>query len=182
MKASEQPQTKHCPYCAETIPAAAKLCPRCRQWLTLRSFRNPFIALPSIFAPMLAYLILILFGLSKVFREFQNPPPYYSGFQGSLRILESKMQWAETSDGSRLFITGILTNQSSLTWHSVEFETRFFNSNGQMIDAANGPTHFTILAGDDSAFRVIVNPMLSSNDYNSFKISVSTAKNEKSFL
>jgi hypothetical protein len=134
------------------------------------------------FLPMLAYFVLMLFALSKIFRTFQNPPPYYSDFQGSLQILESKMKWTETSDGSRIFITGMLTNRSTLAWKSVEFETRFFNSNGQMIDAANGSSFFTISPGNDSAFRVSIKPMMSSNDYSSFKISVSTAKNEKGLL
>jgi len=32
-----------CPFCAESIKNEAKVCPRCRQWLTLRSIRNPAI-------------------------------------------------------------------------------------------------------------------------------------------
>ena len=109
------------------------------------------------------------------FEKFSNPPPYYSDFPGSLRVLQSRMTWAETSEGPRLFITGLLTNQGPMAWQKVEFETRFFNSNGQMIDAANGVSYFTIQATNDSAFRTSIKPMLSPNNYDSFKISVSAA-------
>jgi hypothetical protein len=40
----------------------------------------------------------------------------------------------------------------------------------------------TILAHDDSAFRVAVVPSVSSNEYQSFKLSVSTARNTRSLF
>ncbi|HXT12421.1 MAG TPA: hypothetical protein VN873_12730 [Candidatus Angelobacter sp.] len=106
-----------------------------------------------------------------------NPSPYYSAYKDSIRILKSNMNWVETSDGPRLYVTGILTNQSPVAWKDPEFDCRFFNSKGQMIDAANGLASLTVLSGADSAFRVAVKPAVSSNDYRSFKISVSNARN-----
>jgi hypothetical protein len=170
---------KTCRFCAEIIPAKAKLCPRCRQWLYLRSFRNPFFLIPVVFLPAIAVFILFEFGITQTLNKLTNPPPYYSDFRGSLRILESKMSWADTTDGQRVFITGIVTNQSPMAWRGLEFETRFFDSKGQMIDAANGYTGFTILPGNDSAFRVSVKPVLSTNHYSSFKISVSNARSTR---
>ena len=52
--------------------------------------------------------------------RFQNPKPDYSDFISSLRVTGSRMTWAETSNGPRIYITGILTNQSGIAWRDIE--------------------------------------------------------------
>lgn len=179
MEDHKNPVVKNCRFCAESVPATARICPRCRQWLSLRSFRHPLIT--TLLLALLGLVVFgILFRLTNRVQRFMNPPPYYSDFRDSIQILKSDMEWVETSDGARLFVTGILTNQSQIAWRSPEFQCRFFNSKGQMIDAANGSTYLTVLPSSDSAFRVSVKPLRSSNDYGSFQISVSTARNTRS--
>jgi hypothetical protein len=175
MMPTEDQKNKLCRYCAENIPAPAIICPRCRQWLSFWSFRNPALIFCVTLLPLLGFFTVMVNFMEK----FMNPRPYYSEFQKSIRILQSKIQWAETSDGARIYVTGIVTNESVVSWRSVEFDTRFYDSKGQLIDAATGYGSFTILPGNDSGFRVIVRPILSSNDYGSFKISVSNAKNAR---
>lgn len=178
MQPYEHIETKQCPVCAEAIPAAAVICPRCRQWLSFRSFRHPLLR--AVFGGLFAIAFLILlFRAADRFETFFNPPPYYGDFKDSIRILQSNMNWVDTSDGARLFLTGILTNESSVAWKSPEFECRFFDVKGQMVDAANGYAYLTVLPGADSAFRVSVKPGLSSNDYSSFTIRVNDARNVK---
>jgi hypothetical protein len=176
MDSNENLNARSCPYCAEAIPAAARICPRCRQWLSVRSFRHPLVS-----TLLLAFLGLVMLAvlcrlLDRV-QRFMNPPPYYSDYKSSIQILKSNMEWVETTDGPRLFVTGLLTNQSQFAWREPEFECRFFNSKGEMTDAANGTTFLTILPSADSAFRVTVKPVRSSNDYSSFRVSVSNARN-----
>lgn len=175
MENSDQRNNRTCPCCSEIIPAAAKICPRCRQWLSVRSFRNPTVLALFIFLPMIVSLILMISWMVKQMQKVFNPPPYYSDFQGSIQILDSKMRWVETSDGPRVFVTGTITNRSQFAWGRPEFECRFFDSKKQMIDAATESTYLTIMPGSDSAFRVSIKPLLSSNEYDSFKIFLSTA-------
>lgn len=170
---SDKQENKICRYCAESIPEAARLCPRCRQWLTFRSFRNPVVFFIAMALPLLAMMSLLVYTAGN----FMNRPPYYSDFKGSIQILQSNMYWVETSDGPALFLTGILTNRSQIAWREPEFECRFFNSRGQMVDAGNRPAYLTILPGADSAFRLSIKPALRSNDYSSFKMSISNARN-----
>lgn len=179
MDPHERIETKICSVCAENIPAAAKICPRCRQWLSFRSFRHPLVS--ALFGGMFMLgLLILLFRVAGRVQELINPPPYYAEFRNSLQILHSNMNWVETSDGPRLFLTGTLTNQSEIAWRSPEFECRFFDSSGRMVDAANGSTFLTVMPGADSAFRVSVKPGLSSNDYSAFSISISNARNGRS--
>ncbi|MBI2926446.1 MAG: hypothetical protein HYY24_12195 [Verrucomicrobia bacterium] len=89
------------------------------------------------------------------------------------------MNWVETKDGARIYVTGLLTNRSPIAWSSIEFECRFFDANGGMVDAANSRAYVTMRPSDDSAFRAVVVPGVASNEYRSLKIAVSTARNSK---
>jgi hypothetical protein len=122
--------------------------------------------------------MLILTALNR----FQNPKPDYTAFVNSLRIMESRMNWAETSNGLRLYITGVLTNQSEFAWRDIELECRFFDAKGQLVDAAHPHAGLTIQPRDDTAFRAVVTPSRATNDYASFRLSVSTARNTKSLF
>jgi hypothetical protein len=171
-----------CPYCAESIKREAKVCPRCRQWLTLRSIRNPAIAVWVYgFPHLVIYAFMAMLILTAVNR-FTNPKPDYSEYINSLRVAESRMNWAETSNGSRIYITGILTNQSGFAWRDIELECRFLDTNGVLVDAAHPNVRLTIQPHDDSAFRTVVTPSRPTNDYASFRLSVTTARNTKGFF
>jgi hypothetical protein len=181
---AEQPKdtlsSRICPWCAENIKREAKVCPRCRQWLTLRSIRNPAVAVWVYGFPHLvvyvAFGILILTTLNRL----QNPKPDYTDFVGSLRVLETRMNWADTTSGTRIYITGILTNQSAFAWRDIELECRFFDTSGQLLDAAHAHAGVTVQPHDDTAFRAVVVPSESTNHYASYAISVNTARNTRS--
>jgi hypothetical protein len=173
------PEKRTCPFCAEIIKAEAKLCPHCHQWLTLKSFRHPLVMLLVHVVPVTVVWVALAIAMISLFDNFQNPKPYYSEFPDSLKVLESRMNWAQTSDGLRIYITGVLTNTSPVTWKSTEFDCRFFDSRGVMLDAGTGQGYATILPHDDTAFRVSIIPTAPTNGYASFNISVGNARNAK---
>ena len=171
-----------CPYCAEHIKLEAKVCPRCRQWLTLRSIRNPAISIWIYGFPHLAIYVFLGMSILTALNRFENPKPDYTAFVNSLRVMESRMHWAETTNGPRIYITGILTNQSKFAWRAIELECRFLDANGRLVDAAHPHVALTIQPHDDAAFRAVTTPSRASNEYTSFKLSVSTARNTKSLF
>lgn len=173
------PEKRTCPFCAEVIKTEAKLCPHCRQWLTMKSFRHPLISLlvhgiPS--AVILLGFVIIMFSMID---SLGNPRPYYSEFPDSLKILESHMNWAETGNGLRIYVTGVLTNTSPIPWRDGEFDCRFFGANGVMVDADTGYGHIDVCPHDESAFRVSIVPTARTNDYASFKVFVGNARSAK---
>lgn len=171
------PEKRICPFCAETIKPEAKLCPRCHQWLTLKSFRHPLVMMLTHVVPILVLWIGSTVVMFSFLDRLQNPKPYYSEFPDSLKVMESHMKWAQTSEGLRIFITGVLTNTSPVAWREVEFDCRFFDFRGVMLDADTGHGYVAILPHDDTAFRVSLIPTTPTNAYVSFRISVGNARN-----
>ena len=171
------PEKRICPFCAEIIKAEAKLCPRCHQWLTLKSLRHPLIMLCVHVIPITA--VWVAFGVAIFLQldSLQNPKPFYSEFPNSLKVMESHMNWAQTREGLRIYITGVLTNTSPVTWRQAEFDCRFFDSHGVMLDADTGHSYGAMRPHDDTAFRVSLIPTAQTNDYVSFRISVGNARN-----
>ena len=129
----------------------------------------------------LIYVVLGVAGLSALNR-MMNPKPYYSAFPNALRVVDSSMHWAQTKDGLRIYLTGILTNQSPVAWSGIEFDCRFFDANGALIDAAVARASLTIPSQDDAAFRAVVSPACETNDYRSYKLSVTTARNPRAWF
>lgn len=167
---------KECPFCAERIRASAKVCPRCRQWLSLRSFRHPVVGMILAIVAMAVMAVC----LERVFHRAFNPPPYYADSPAVLQILQSQMFFKDTTNGPRIYITGIVTNQSPFAWRDIEFECRFMGTNGNLIDAYTTRSYMTVQAKDDSAFRVTVVPVRYFQEYANLKLSISNARNVKS--
>ena len=176
------PLKRICPFCAETIEVKAKLCPHCHQWLTWKSFRHPGANMLVHIVPMTAFWVLLIVVMFSSLDRLQNPKPYYSEFPNSLQVLESQMNWAQTSNGLRIYLTGVLTNASPVAWRDAEFDCRFFDSHGVMLDACVGQSYGTVLPCDDRAFRVAIIPIAPTNSYTSFKIFVGNAKSAKGWF
>ena len=177
MTPMNDPEKRICPFCVESIEVKAKLCPHCHQWLTLKSFRHPLVMLLVHVVPMTVVWIVFAALIFSSMDRLQNPKPYYSEFPGSLKIIESRMNWAQTEKGLCIYITGVLTNTSPVTWRGSEFDCRFFDSRGVMLDADNGHGYVTIQPHDDAAFRISVIPIAPTNNYASFQVSVGNAIN-----
>lgn len=156
------------------------MCPRCRQWLTVRSFRNPLTNLLGIALPMVLLLGLIAGVLIQRLDRILNPRPFYGDMPESLGVTASHMNWIETTNGPRIYVIGILTNRSLVAWKDVEFQCRFFDGEGHLIDAGYPTARLTILAYSDAAFRGVITPAQGKSDYHALTVTVSSARNARS--
>lgn len=168
---------RRCPFCAESVFTIARVCPHCRQWLTWRSLRHPGVSMLIGGIPALVAVVVLGSFFARSIETLFRPRPFYSEVPGALEVLQSQFNWVETEKGPRLYVTGILTNHSTIGWKDVEFECRFFDANQVMVDAEYRPGWVTVEAGDDSAFRLVVEPARSREDYHSVQVSVTTARN-----
>jgi predicted nucleic acid-binding Zn ribbon protein len=172
--------SRTCPFCAEAIPLAAKVCPRCRQWLKMRSFRHPITNFVVLILPLVLLCGLMVSLLMNRLDDIINPRPFFGDMPDSLRVIEASMNWVETTNGPRIYVVGMLTNQSSVAWKDLEIQCRFFDTNGVMVDAEYPSSRLTILPHGDAAFRGLATPSHAEADYHTLKATVSAARNARS--
>lgn len=170
---------KICPYCAEQIKASAKVCPRCQQWLTGCSLRNPTVFIGSVCLCGLISVFVAHLLFERLLQPLRQPGTDFSAYRDSISVIESRMNLEKGEKESWVNVVAVITNKSELAWKEVEMDTRFFNKAGTMIDAQTGPQRGTILPHSELAFRIILRPSLELAEYDSYKIYVRSAKDAR---
>src|SRR5262249_23474708 len=117
---------KECPYCAEDVKAAARICPFCRNWLNVWSLRNP-----AIFLVIVSILILILIaGFVVSLNRLLNRGRDFSPYRNSLSAVESRMNFQPDKDGLEAFVVVLLTNKCEVAWKDPLMDVRFYDRTG----------------------------------------------------
>src|SRR5260221_585354 len=113
-------ESKVCPLCAETIKAAAKVCPHCRHWQKKFSLRNPLVAV-TLFLTL--YIAVVFFVVNRVFGPREN----FAKYRDEIRVVSS--QFSHRVSGSNVYVTvvGIITNCSGIGWKNFGVEAEFFD-------------------------------------------------------
>ena len=169
---------KTCAYCAESISEAAKVCPRCRQWLKLLSFRNP-----AILASMYVFLVCVMgVGMIIWFERRIDPTPNFATQRDSLTVVESKRVFYERDKQPRLRTIVVLTNQGPYSWKEIEVEVRFFDKEHRLIDVGLRSTSAGFISGhDELALLVESVPCRAETDYSYQEAVVRAARNARAF-
>ena len=165
-------QTKVCPLCAETIKAAAKVCPHCRRsqrrWAVLTRFD---LAMIVTFLLFISSIVLVIW-LTEHGRTF-------TPIRDRIEVLSSL--WTVKTDKlyTNIMVVGVVSNSSPYAWNVSDMEVRFFDRNGKLTNAAEiWGDHFTILPDADHAFRFYLDRK-SVPEHASYKISVRKAYDPK---
>ena len=166
------PIFKICPYCAEQINAAAKVCPRCRQWLSIYSLRNPAAFMGVFCLCILVFWVGTQMQLQKLFNSGLDFSPYRDG----IAVVESRMNIKDAGKDSSVYVVALITNRTEITWKEVQLEVRFFSKTGNLIDARTSWANTPIFPHGDSAVNIKVLPGRPLSDYESYKIFVRYAR------
>lgn len=169
---------KICRYCSEKIDADAKVCPRCGQWLSLFSFKNPAILV----AVLCVWTALTLIAFDLVMRKHFSPGIDFSPYRSQLYITESRMAFRTNyfEKAPVVSVIAIMTNQTDLAWKDIPLEVRFFDKSGTLVDVGKsyGPQIF--YPKSDAAVRIETEAVHPLTDYDSYKIYIESAKDAHS--
>jgi hypothetical protein len=145
-------QIKTCPLCAETIKAAAKVCPFCRSPQSRSALRW------QEFAILLAPLFLI--GTVAVFfawlfpEEARSEGRSFARHRAELGVVRVGLDRAKVRP--EFWISGFVTNTGTHPWRVHELEVRFIDGQSNLFDvrhaSVSGP--FIVEPGKEHAFRV----------------------------
>jgi hypothetical protein len=166
-----------CRYCAEEVKPAAKVCPHCRQWLSVLSLRNPTFS--AVASALLGVVFIV--GCLVTFNQMVKSGTDFAPYRDSISVLESRINFQPDQNGEQmLYVVGVLTNQSHLPWRSPQLDLRFFNKAGTLIDAAYASASGIVYPNADLAFRVKSRPNHSTSEYDSCKLYVRWASDPHS--
>ena len=161
-----------CPYCAEEVSANAKICPHCRQWLSVHSLRNPTVFLAMVCSLGLVCIVSCLL----FFRQIMNPGKDFSPYRESIYVVESRMNFQSDEKEPSVNVVVVLTNRSEFAWKDVQMDLRFYNAAGTMIDAMPYWNRGEIYPNGELAFRIKNHPSHALGEYDSYKIFVRSAR------
>ena len=164
-----------CPYCAEPVKTAAKICPWCRQWLSLFSLRNPAVFVMIFYFCM----VVVAFGFFIFLQRMFDPGINFSPYRDSISIVESRMNLEDAGKDSSVHVVAVITNQTDIAWKQVQLDVRFFNKAGALIDARVYHDVAIVVPHGESAFRINTKPSYPLSDYDSYKLYIRSARDAR---
>lgn len=172
---SENEQAKICPLCAETIKAAARVCPHCRKIQR----RGLFITKYDLLALAMPLLVLgTFFLLDQMFAKGRS----FSPSRDKIEVLSSQMMVGDCGYSTNVVVSGILTNRSDYAWQMIEFEVRYLDGSGKIIDVDSGSDGFTVLPHSDHSFHLTLYSRQSIPEHTSHKILIRSATDQNAWF
>ena len=172
---AETEQTKTCPLCAETIKAAARVCPHCRKIQR----RGLFITKYDLLALAMPLLVLgTFFLLNQMFAKGRS----FSPSRDKIEVLSSQVTVVHSEYFTNVVLSGMLTNRSNYSWKELEFEVRYLDGSGKIIDADSGSDVFTVLPHSDHSFNLTLYSRKSIPEHTSRKILIRSATDQNAWF
>ncbi len=159
---------KPCPYCAEETKPGAKICPHCRNWLSLFSLRNPSVTIASFGILSLVFIASFSFWVM----QFMNAGRSYAPHIGCVSVVETHMNCQPDEVGQANYVVVVLTNKCELDWKDPQLDLRFYNQAGTLIDAGSYTGRGVIHANGELAVRYKLRPSHPVSEYDSCKVFV----------
>jgi hypothetical protein len=152
---AENEPTKVCPLCAETIKAAAKVCPFCRS----RQGRFTVFKGELAGAIVTITLIAVLIWMSSWLFPDDSDSTSAGDFvrhRDELPVVRTVLECAE--EHQRFWMSGYVTNKGDRPWRVTGLEVRFLNVQGSLLEVQHRVfdknNAFVVQPNNEHAFRI----------------------------
>jgi hypothetical protein len=88
---------------------------------------------------------VLTIGTSLFLKRISNPQPEFTEHRKGIVVAESKLVSERGENENWVIVFGVVTNQTQFGWKGLEFDCRFFDTNGTMVDAKTIITSFSLL-------------------------------------
>lgn len=158
---SDQPETKVCAMCAETIKAAAKLCPFCQSRQSRFAFwwYECFAILAAL--SMVAVAIAAIVWLAP--EEKGVGGRNFASHRNDLAVFGTTLGRVQARPD--FWLTGFVTNRGEHPWRVHELEVRFLDERDELLDVRRAvPSQaFVVPPRQDHGFRVDLGELVFTN-------------------
>lgn len=169
--ATESGERKPCRHCAELVKPEARLCPYCGR--LQKGIYLPLDAVLMIFAA--AFALGTFFFCAYLIEGGRD----FAEDRGKLIVVSSRLS-VDGSKEKRVTLSGIVTNQSDHAWSRLEFDVRFYATNGALIDVfESAGDWFSVGSHDEHSFSLNLFSYRIRQDYASHQVSVRSARDPR---
>jgi hypothetical protein len=166
-------QTKTCPLCAETIKAAAKVCPFCQAHQSrFGLWRDQLVQLGFVLV-MMAILGLVSYWVFP--EDAPSGGRNFARHREDLSVLRSSLE--RNRKKPEFWLTGYVTNRGDYPWRVRELELRLLDARGNLLDVRHPDVSeaFVVLPRGEAAFRVRLGELVFTNSDVVQQVRVQTA-------
>lgn len=152
---------KVCPLCAESIKAAAKVCPFCCAPQTRLALWRPYLGLVLSVLVMLASVGLVCFCLFPGL--FHPEGRSFAPYRSQLAVARTSL---ERDPGKPEFwLTGYITNAGNYPWRVCGLEVRFIERDDKLVDVRQPEVSekFVVQPHQEQAFRIGLGSLVFTN-------------------
>jgi hypothetical protein len=152
---AESEQTKVCPFCAETIKAAAKVCPHCQ------SRQSRFAVLKGGLAGA-CFAIALLGGLIALGswllpdKSDSTSGGDFIRHRNELPVVRTTLETAKMRE--QFWLSGFVTNKSDHPWRVLGLEVRFVDAHGNLLEVQHREfdknNAFVVQPNSEHAFQI----------------------------
>jgi membrane protein YdbS with pleckstrin-like domain len=148
----ESADTKVCPRCAETIKAAAEVCPHCQSRLARFAWWDRNLAGAAVAVVLLGQAIVV--GVWLIPEDARSEGRRYARHRGDLAVVRVALDRAKVRP--EFWVSGFVTNTGAFPWRVQELEARFQDVRGNVFDVYHPAVEdpFVVAPGQEHAFRV----------------------------
>jgi len=165
--------TKVCPMCAETIKAAAKVCPFCRSKQARFALWQQELPIAATGLALAIMTIVVLTWMAP--DEDGVGGRSFSGHRNDLVLLNTTLD--RVASNGDFWLTGVITNRGQYPWRVHELEVRFVDQHGNLLDARHPGVKelFVVQPRQEHGFRVERGAVIFTNENVSHQVRVQTA-------
>jgi len=127
------------------------------------------------------FAIPLLYFVSFFGRITDRGEPF-AVYRNQIAVTSSELKFGERKSGPTVAVIGIMKNNSDIDWEDVHLEVRFYDGEGQMVDAGHTEKFVMVLpAKSEKSFKFSLPREFAEEQYVSCKMSVTWAKEAGTF-
>lgn len=169
--------TTVCKMCYMEINPKAKKCPYCQH------FQNKWLMIAYHPLSFILSMVMMVASMGTLLETHFSEGESFANHRGTVSVADTRMAFGVSGcehKSPTIAIFGRIQNNSLVSWKDVRLEATFFDKEGRLIDATQKEQYsFMVAAKDSGIFKLSFQREFPEAQYDSFKVRIISAKDER---